>query len=90
MFVVRCSNTVHGFYHSSYNVTEGETLLTTFGPNVKGVSRFPALGFPGTITVVEDTASKMGFVKTLYFLSLCVSFSIYVVSSPRYSQCNSD
>jgi hypothetical protein len=52
---------VHGFLHASYDVTEGETLETTFRLNVKGITRFPLLTLPGTISVVEDTATSSDY-----------------------------
>ena len=48
---------VHGFRNVSFNVIEGETLDTSFGLNVKGVTRFPSLVLSGDIHVEEDTAS---------------------------------
>ena len=61
-------HTVHGFHKSSYNVTEGLRLDTTFGPNVKGVSRFELPSLPGIISVVENTASKLWFLKCTILL----------------------
>ena len=41
-----------------FNVTEGARLQTTFGVNVKGVSRSTPLVLTGTISVIENSASK--------------------------------
>ena len=60
-------------------MTEGLRLDTTFGPNVKGVSRFKLQLFPGTISTVENTASKLRFLKCtiLYWSVILIASSDY-------------
>ena len=49
---------VHGFANASYDVAEGETLLTTFYVNVKGLSHSLNLSISGYITAEAHTARK--------------------------------
>ena len=47
---------VHGFANASYEVTEGETLYTTFHKEIKGISNFQSLVVYGTISALPITA----------------------------------
>ena len=81
-----CQHTVHGFPNVTFNVTEGARLQTTFGVNVKGVSRFTPLVLPGTISVMENSASKgQSYLELSHFYLLEISIShSYSIASQDY------
>lgn len=72
LFLVTHINAVHGFPVVSYNVSEGNTLDTTFGLNMKGRTRFPSLLLAGYVTAEADTAGKCHFNCTVSILQPCM------------------
>ena len=62
------SAVVHGFPEVSYNVSEGETLVTSFDANIKGSTNLPNLVMDGIITSIPNTAR-------MFKLSITLSIS---------------
>ena len=50
---------VHGFAKAFDNVTEGDSLNTTFSLNVKGTTRLQSVNVTGMVTSQSDTARKL-------------------------------